>query len=212
MTKSFLTCTAGIFVATIFALPAMADEKSFDYSDFVEVDSSAGVNVDISVGGDYSIVATGSEKALERLRIEIKGDTLYVGRKKSVSWGRTPSVQVAVTMPALEGVEASSGSSIDADGISGDDFSADASSGASIVVEGTCTDLNVDVSSGASINAEDLKCAEVIADGSSGGSISATANEKVIADASSGASIRIYGSPKETNIDKSSGGSVKIKK
>ena len=211
MRKFYLASTMSIVAAALVALPAMADEQSFDLDGFTSVDSSAGVSVDITVGSGYSIRAEGSEKALDRLRIEVKGDTLYVGRKRKVNWGKTGSVDVTVTMPALESLDSSSGSSIDASGVEASDFSADASSGSRISVSGSCTDLNADVSSGARIDAKDLECKKVIADGSSGGSISASADTRLIADASSGASIRVYGSPTDVDIDKSSGGSVKIK-
>ena len=211
MRKFYLASTMSIVAAALVALPAMADEQSFDLDGFTSVDSSAGVSVDITVGSGYSIRAEGSEKALDRLRIEVKGDTLYVGRKRKVNWGKTGSVDVTVTMPALESLDSSSGSSIDASGVEASDFSADASSGSRISVSGSCTDLNADVFSGARIDAKDLECKKVIADGSSGGSISASADTRLIADASSGASIRVYGSPTDVDIDKSSGGSVKIK-
>jgi len=201
----------GIVVVSVLVSPAFADEKTFDVSGFTGVDSSAGVNVDVSVGSDFSVRATSSEKGLERLSVEVKGDTLHIGRQWRNNWGRSPSVQVAVTMPKLESLEASSGSSIDADGVIASDFNIDASSGATIVVEGSCDDVEIDVSSGASIDAEDLKCSKVVADGSSGGSISAAAATKLVAEASSGSSIRVYGSPEYVDIDKSSGGSVKIK-
>lgn len=194
----------------LLTTPALADEKSFEVSGFTNIDTSVGVNVDVSVGSDFSVRATGSEKDLERLKVAAKDDTLYISRKLKKGWGRSASVRVAVTLPKLEALEASSGSSIDADGIIADGFSIDASTGATISAEGSCTEVKIDVSSGASINAGDLKCIAVLADGSSGGSISAAASAKVIADMSSGASIRVYGSPEYKEIEKSSGGSVSI--
>ena len=201
--------------AATLALPAaaLAAERDFDLDGFTGVDASSGVSVDVTVGGDFAITASGDEDDLERLKVEVKGDTLHVGRQYRMNWGgRSGPVKVMVKMPAMDEASASSGSSLAATRIDAGDFSADASSGASLDLSGSCGDGEFDVSSGATVDAEDLECKTVDADGSSGGSMMVFASESVTAEASSGASVRVYGEPSTVDVEKSSGGSVKIKK
>ncbi|MCB2098495.1 MAG: head GIN domain-containing protein [Parvularculaceae bacterium] len=204
-----------LLLATIasaaLATPAFAETQSFDLSGFTRVSASAGTTVNVTVGGDYSVVAESSAKGLERLRVEVKGDELQIGRKhKTMSWGRGVEVVVNVTLPALSGMDVSSGAELDATGVDAGSFDIDASSGGSLDVTGRCDALNVDVSSGGDIDARGLECRTAVADASSGGSADIYASESIIGDASSGGSIDVYGKPKNVNKDTSSGGSVSI--
>lgn len=193
---------------------AQAETQSFSYTAFDEVNASAGVDVDIKVGGGYSIRAEGDADALERLRVEQRGETLRIGRKNDRSFftfGRKWNVTVYVTMPELTAVDVSSGADLRASGIDSGDFSASVSSGADATLSGRCGRLNADGSSGASLRAADLKCTSATADVSSGADLDIYASESVVADASSGGDITVYGGPSNTNIDKSSGGGVSIR-
>lgn len=200
-----------IGAAALLATPALAETKTYDFKGFTRVSAAAGVEVDLSVGRDYSIVATSSGKGLERLRVELVGDELQIGRKhKTISWGRGESVKVVVTAPALSGVDVSSGASLDVVGVDADAFSIEASSGGSLDVAGRCNTLSAEVSSGGSIDAAGLQCASATADASSGGSADLYVSESFVGDASSGGSIDVAGSPKSVSKDTSSGGSVSV--
>ncbi|HOP20365.1 MAG TPA: DUF2807 domain-containing protein, partial [Amphiplicatus sp.] len=62
------------------------------------------------------------------------------------------------------------------------------------------------------VDAEDLICETANADASSGASAEIHASKSIVADASSGGSIRVHGSPTNVNLDRSSGGSISIRK
>jgi hypothetical protein len=192
---------------------AHAEEKRFQLTGFTSVSASAGTNVKVVVGGDYSVVATGDPKALERLRVEVDGDELSIGRKPQVGWNykRTGPVTVSVTMPAIDGANVSSGASLDVKGVDASALAVEASSGGSLDIEGTCDALSLDVSSGGSIDGDQLQCRTANADASSGGSADLYASEALTADASSGGSLSVSGSPKQVSKDTSSGGSVSVK-
>ena len=90
--------------------------------------------------------------------------------------------------------------------------SASVSSGADATLSGRCGDLRADGSSGADLDAGDLKCASAAADVSSGADLTIYASQSLTADASSGGDVTVYGKPKNTNVEKSSGGGVRIKR
>ncbi|MBB5519420.1 head GIN domain-containing protein [Amphiplicatus metriothermophilus] len=201
---------AGLVLA---AGSALAETRDYDLSGFDAVSVSSGQNAVITVGGNYSVRAEGTEKALERLDILVKGDELVIRRKPRVGivWGRSETATVYVTTPTLARLDVSSGADATATGVDSDNFVVDASSGADVEVSGRCGALVADVSSGASIRADGLECRRVTADASSGGSMRVFASESVTADASSGGDIDVYGGPDNVNIDESSGGDVSIR-
>jgi hypothetical protein len=198
--------------AALGANAAAAEERSFDYRDFAAIGVSAGVEAEIKVGGDYSIRAVGDSEELDRLRVEKRGDGLDIGRKPSkFSWGRhRGGVTVYVTLPSLRALDVSSGASADAAGVEAGSFALEASSGAVATIAGSCGALAVDVSSGGDIEAGAFACKTASADASSGGAMDILVSESLVADASSGGSIRVRGAPKYVNIEKSSGGSVRV--
>ncbi len=210
-----LTFSACIGAASALAINAAhAETRNYDISGFSTVAASAGIDVEITVGGDYAIRAEGDPQALDRLRIELKNDTLEVGRTKGrglISIGKKWRTNVFITMPTLEGVNVSSGADLDADGIDSAEFSASVSSGADAELSGSCGTLKANASSGADLEAEGLKCTNVVANASSGADLTAFASQSLTADASSGGDITVYGGPQNTDIDKSSGGDVTIR-
>lgn len=214
MTKGIvLFAAAG--AASVFAVSAAhAETRTFDLRGFTVVEASAGVDVTVAVGEDYSIRAEGESEALDRLRLELDGDALEVGRVNDrgfFSFGRKWNVSVYVTTPSLTGAEASSGADLSVTGIDASEFSASVSSGADATLSGTCGVIEASGSSGADLNARELKCSNAVADVSSGADLTLYATESVEADASSGGDITVYGGAKNTDIDKSSGGGVTIK-
>ncbi|MEQ8177769.1 MAG: head GIN domain-containing protein [Amphiplicatus sp.] len=200
----------GISAAATIAAPAFAAEKTYQVGDFKTVSVSAGIEAEITVGPAASARAEGTDEGLEKLEVKVDGDDLVIRRKprSGFNWGNSHKVTVYVTTPTLTGVDVSSGAEAKASGIDADAFSSDISSGASASLQGACNNLKIDVSSGASLEAEDLKCKTVAADASSGASARVFASEAIVADASSGGSIKVYGSPKDWDIDESSGGDV----
>jgi hypothetical protein len=211
MNKSFLF-SAAVLGGVLVAAPALAETKTYALADFTRVSASAGVDVDVAVGTDYSVVATSSPEGLDRLEVKVVNGELQIGRKstKGWRWKRGDEVNVKVSLPALEAVDVSSGASVDAAGVDAGAFAIDASSGASLDIAGRCDALTVDVSSGASVDAEALQCRSANASASSGGSANVFASESVNGDASSGGSVDVSGSPKTVNKDTSSGGSVDV--
>lgn len=197
--------------ATLLATPAFAETKTYDFDGFTRVSAAAGTSVTVAIGGDYSIVADSTAKGLERLRVELVGDELQIGRKhRTMSWGRGDEVRVRVTMPSVSGLDVSSGAALNAAGLDAAALDLDASSGGSLDVSGRCDSLNVDVSSGGDIDAKSLLCRTANASASSGGAADIYASESVNGDASSGGSVEVSGDPKNVTKDTSSGGDVSV--
>lgn len=200
-----------MLAGALSAAPAFAETKTYALADFTRISASAGVDVDVTAGSDYSVVATSSAEGLERLEIKVAAGELQIRRKANGwRWKRGDDVNVKVSLPALEAVDVSSGASVDAVGVDAGAFAIDASSGGSLDIVGRCDALTVDVSSGGSVDADGLQCRTANASASSGGSADIFASESVNAEASSGGSVDVSGAPKSVNKDTSSGGSVDV--
>jgi hypothetical protein len=201
-------------------------EQTRKVKDFNKIDVSRGMNVYISQGETYKVVVKADENLLEAIETETEGDVLIIRATENIR--NATSKKVFITVPNLEKIEASSGSNIfseiklvfkdlEVSTSSGSnvtleinsektDFSA--SSGSNIKVRGTTNYFKGKASSGANIKAEELSADNCEAKASSGANIWITAKTDFSGDASSGANIFVYGNPKNSNIEKSSGGNV----
>ncbi len=199
-----------IAIGAVAATAAFAETRSFNETGFKGVSASAGTNVILKQGA-YSISASGSQKDINRLRIEKDGDTLIVSRKNNTNWFSTSGkVTVTVTAPALTAVKASSGSDVEGSNLTFDSLSVSVSSGADVDLSGSCKSLSVSVSSGSDFDGKGLKCGSVTASASSGADATVFATTAITADASSGANISVHGHPQSVTRDTSSGADIDI--
>ncbi len=211
MRQTKLLAALGVGVIAAAAVTAAyADEQSFSITGFDEIDASAGVNVILKQGG-YSIRADGSEKALERLRVEKRGDTLHIGRRSNgaFNWGSSGKVTVTVSAPDYQAVEASSGADVAGANLELTSIVVSVSSGADVELAGSCDDLTVSVSSGSDFDGEQLRCQTVTASASSGADANVWAARSVVGSASSGGDIDVHGQPASITRNTSSGGSIR---
>lgn len=193
-------------IAALSAGAALAAPR--DHSGFTRVSASAGTDVTVTVGSNFSVDVSGP--GADRVVTRVSGSTLIVERRNQwFSWGDSPRADVRVTMPRVEGLSASSGADLVATGVNGGDIALDSSSGADLRVSGQCASFVADVSSGANLHAQELRCEAGNIDASSGGDARVFASGRLNVDASSGGGVIAYGNPSIGNIDLSSGGSLR---
>lgn len=196
---------------------------------FDKIKVSQGINVIYSQAHEVSCDVEIDDNLVDLLETKVNGNTLEIYFSENVS--RRKKSTVYLSAPELEAIRTSSGSHFESENridakkmelrsssgssieitIEAGEIDISTSSGSSIQVEGSCDKVWADASSGSTIEADDLLSNYANADASSGASITVNAADKIVADASSGALIRVEGNPKNTEIDKSSGGSVDIK-
>lgn len=195
---------AGCALAMV-ASPAFAELR--DHSGFTQVDASAGTDVTVTVGPNYSVDVNGP--GADDVVTRVRGGTLVVERPPGFHWGSWRDADIRVTMPRVEGLSASSGAELVATGVNGGDVALDSSSGADLRVSGTCANFSADVSSGAEIHAQDLRCENGSVDASSGADARVYASGRLNVEASSGGGVVAYGDPGIGDVDLSSGGSLR---
>ncbi|MEM9015090.1 MAG: DUF2807 domain-containing protein [Pseudomonadota bacterium] len=186
--------------------------RSYDLPAFNRIDVSAGIELVAQIGEAQKVEVYSEYGDFSDFSIRVRDGELIASRQNSrLRWHANRSdYEVRVTTPSLTSLEASSGSWGEVSDIDSGNFQIDLSSGASMEVSGECGDCNIDLSSGAHLKAEQLSCVNASIDVSSGGHGKLTVRDAVLADASSGGHVRVYGNPARVNVDKSSGGVVKI--
>lgn len=234
-----MTLASNAFSATIaaslFAAPAYAESQIFDFTGFDQISIEAGIEANIVSGPEFSIRAEApSLRVLQKLDIEMRGQTLYATRKSNLRdffFGSNAQISLTITLPVLReisiesGVDArvsgqfdqefagsaASGALLDIENLTSNTIDISAASGARINIDGTCRILDLSVSSGALVDTKELVCSAVEVSASSGATARVFAQEVLDSSVSSGASVNVYGSPDQTDISNSSGGSTNIR-
>lgn len=196
--------------------------------EFTNIEVSKGIDVYITQEDVKSIVVEADKNIIEYITTDISDGTLKISIEKSVKFSK--SRKVYVSMPNVENLRASSGSSInsknklvvksiDAKASSGAEINltvesektiCETSSGSEIEIDGKTLNLIAESSSGSDIDAEKLLSNEVMAKSSSGSGIKVHPIVSLDAKASSGSDIKYYNNPKTVTKATSSGGSVKL--
>jgi hypothetical protein len=199
--KTFLTTTA-----LVLALSGVAAAETRPLSGFTSVSASAGTQVEVATGQGFAVDVTGPDAA--RITTRVVGNELRISRETHWGWGRGPNAVVHVTMPRVEGLEASSGAHLRAASLQADQLSLDASSGGGLTVAGACHAVIADASSGATLNAARLQCERGSVDASSGARAEVNVTGTLNVDASSGGNVYASGAPQMGDISLSSGGAL----
>jgi len=223
----------------------MAETRTYDLAGFDSVNITTGVRAIVTTGGAHSVrVEARDQTTLDRLDVSTVGGRLHIGFARNfldlvlsgalidlIRFGADFNVTAYITLPALNGAEASSGGRVEATNVKSERFRADASSGGQVTllavsggvfraevssggrieIEGSATELDASASSGASLRADRLTAQQGRLEASSGGKLEATITTRVRANASSGGLVEISGNPQERDINSSSGGQVSIR-
>ena len=217
---------------TVSAVPGETS-RTYTVAGFSALDISSGIEAKFSAGGAQSVLVENENGAWDKIEVKVEDDTLVLKRPYTSGLGYTRNKEkflVTISAPVLSSLEASSGALVSGTGLSGDDvlidmssgsnvsvtdidasqLTVDTSSGSNATLSGTCSKVSIDTSSGSNVRAGQLVCQYASIDSSSGSNVSVTATQSLTAEASSGASVKVGGAPLNTDISKSSGGSVKV--
>ncbi|MET4898478.1 head GIN domain-containing protein [Sphingomonadaceae bacterium jetA1] len=102
--------------------------------DFTSVAARGSDPVDIRVGRDFSVRAEGPAAELDQLRVARDGDTLVIGVKKGIQWGRRTGVRVLVTLPRLAGAAVDGSGRMTIDRVEGASFKAGVAGSGDLVI------------------------------------------------------------------------------
>jgi len=199
--KAFLTTTA-----LVLALGGVAAAETRPLSGFTSVSASAGTQVEVATGERFVVEVTGRDA--NRITTRVVANELRIGRQNTWGFSLGTNAVVHVTMPRVEGLDASSGAHIRAASLQADHLNLGASSGGGLTVAGACHAVSADASSGANLNAARLQCERGSVEASSGARAEVNVTGALDVDASSGGDVYAGGGAQIGNISLSSGGNL----
>ena len=212
------------------SLTASAQEtRNFNLSGFDKLSMGSAFRVEVQQGSKFSISASGRPEDIQDLEATIKGDELHLGYKGN-NWNKNrKTVNVNITMPALQAVDFSGAckanvgrftgvKSMDIE-VSGAsqvnmEFSApkvafDLSGASSLILVGQGDVLDGEVSGASSFKGREFSAKTVNIDASGASSAAVLASNAIHAEASGASSIRYAGTAKDVHSSSSGASSVK---
>lgn len=178
------------------------------HAGFTRVSLSAGLRAVITVGPPASVRLVGDEALVPLVRVTSRGDLLTIEPQPGRDFSGETPVTAEISMPRLNGAEASGGASIDATGITVGSVRAGLSGGARATLSGAVDTLELDASGGARLDAEQLTARAVTIDASGGASATVHATAAITGTLSGGARLRVLGAPPSRAVQTSGGASV----
>jgi len=101
-------------------------QRSYQVGSFDHIEVAGPYDVDVRTGAAPSVSASGPEKLLERLVVEVKGDKLLIHTQEHHGFFHWDSIhgsaKLAVTVPSLAGAEIAGSGGITVDKVKGDRF------------------------------------------------------------------------------------------
>lgn len=100
-------------------------QRQFEVGRFDSIEVSGPYEVEVTTGGTPSVSASGPEKLIERMVVEVKGGQLTIHPRKhsGINWSSTRgTARVQVTTQMLRGAAVAGSGGITVDKISGDSF------------------------------------------------------------------------------------------
>lgn len=185
---------------TIFGLAAVgllaaqsvsAEPRALSGFDRVYVEDN--IAVEVHMGAAFAVDVSGPEA--DRVLTRIEGDRLKIWERNRPWFGpdRRVNARVSITMPAITGLAAARGASLQAEGIQAQDIALAAAMGADLRVSGACRAVEASAAMGAMLRAGDLHCATADVSGAMGAGVWVYASENFDASAAMGSAINVAG-------------------
>lgn len=208
MKKLFVLAAATLALAAAGA--AFADDDSrvsqdLSLSGFDAITVGGVYELDVRVGGDYSIRLSGPQYEMDLIEVSVKNGALVLGQKenkKGFKNGNRKGVEAVITMPGLKGVKVSGVVEGKIAGVDAESFDVEVSGVGDLSIEGECGALEANLSGVGDLDAEDLECAKVDVNVSGVGSAAVFARDEVDAKVSGMGDIDVYGSPRTVHKNK----------
>lgn len=202
-------------------------EKRNVTGDFKNVEISNALDLVIEQSDKTEIIVEADDNLQKEITTKVENGVLVISCKFG-NFINVSSKKITVKMPVIEGIEASSASTVNANTtLKGSNLTLASSSAATVnltteyetiqlttssasnqTIKGKALRVETEASSGSVINTTELLANEVVANSSSGSSITVHPIVNLKAEASSGGNITYNGTPKSIQKEENSGGNI----
>ncbi len=208
--KNFITISAAL-LALAAAGPAIADDdelisNTYDLSGFDAIDVAGVYELDVRVGGDFSIALSGPAYEMNRVEVSVKNGALVLDQRKrqrgEKNRNNREGVEAVITLPALTGLTVSGVVDGEIEGVDSDQFNIKISGVGDVHIAGQCGTLDAKLSGVGDLDARSLECRSADVTVSGVGSAVVFASDEVEARVSGMGDIDVYGSPEKVSKNK----------
>jgi hypothetical protein len=147
----FCACTSGVVIGS-----DKLEQCSRTVDPFTGVSVASGLTATVTVGPASSVVVSGDDNIVPLVQTTVEGGVLKIATEEFTTLVKRQPLLVTVTLPTLDAVSASGGSTLGATGAAADAFTASASGGSQVTVAGTAASLVADSSGGSWLHLQDL--------------------------------------------------------
>jgi len=179
--------------------------RTYELAGFDRIDLGGVFELDVTVGGDFSVEVSGAPDDMERVEARVADGELVLDLRdeKRHRWGKDQSITARVTMPALAGIDVSGVVDGEVRGVDSETFDVSISGVGDMDLSGAGGALTADLSGVGDLDAKDLKCKTADITVSGVGDADVYASESAKATISGIGDIDIYGSP--ATVEKNAG-------
>jgi hypothetical protein len=188
--------------------------QTLDLEGFDGIEVAGVFDIDVTVGGDYSVVVSGAQDQMERLDATVEDGVLKLDQEEAKfgkRFWRDQGMSVTISLPSLNSFELAGVADGDVTGIDAETFEIDLAGVGDLVLTGRCGRLDAQVSGVGDLDAKALECRDVDIDVSGVGSATVYASESAEATVGGIGSIEIYGSPSKVDKNSSFIASISVK-
>lgn len=202
-----------VLLLTTTVASAQDGARRFDVTRFGAVELTSSDIISVVPGSTVSVVATSDPRAVAALAIDVRGDTLRVGRRPG-NW-RDKGALVTITMPTLCAARISGSGDIRAGAISGRSFAGsisgsgaltladrvetarfDLSGSGSIVASGSAGGVAIDLGGSGQVDTHALATPALSVDLGGSGTVTAIASRTATIGSGGSGSVRVWGGPR----------------
>jgi hypothetical protein len=200
----FVTACSTIAPPLVGSGRAQTEQRTV--SDFTKASIDDAIVATIIVGPAVTIAVTADDNVLAKVTTTVVAGKLSVDID-GTAMSRTP-VTVAITVPALDDVEAATAAKLTVTGLNADNFSAAARSAATVVIRGNANSVVVKADTAATADLGGVAAQTATVSASSAARATVNAQLSVSGSVDSAAVVTVEGNPPSVNVATSSGGVV----
>ena len=177
-------------------------QRQIEVADFDRLVFEGAINVNVTQGETPSVLVSGTEASLERLRHRVTDGVLYMelSGKTGIRYGRATTVDMV--MPALRGLAVKGSGNVDIREMTLDKIALQINGAGNLDASGTCNQMTVGVSGAGNVSARNLKCHVVSAEMAGAGNMDVFADESVTLRLLGVGDIDVYGNPAARKTEK----------
>lgn len=123
---TLVACAATSACGRVHAEAGKTVSRNYQVGNFQEIEAAGPYDVRVQTGANPSVSASGPEKVLDNMSVEVDGDKLVIRSKNhgffSFSWGSHERTVFTVTVPQLRAATLAGSGDLSVNSVSGDSF------------------------------------------------------------------------------------------